>query len=95
MTGLGRGNYIYYWKSTGLSNERINSIKIPDYGITSKLNYYGTKTRVEFNGSCSKQDKITYSCGKIVNIYIVYELTGSNSDGSDPIVKTLCLVQLL
>ena len=52
MTGLGSGNYIYYWKSTGLSNERINSIKIPDYGITAKLNYYGTKTRVEFNGSC-------------------------------------------
>ena len=78
-----------------MSDEIINSIKTLDYGITPKLNYYGTKTRVEFNGSCSKQDKITYSCGKIVNIYIVYELTGSNSDGNDPIVKTLCLVQLL
>ena len=95
MTGLGSGNCIYYWKSTGLSNERINSIKVPDYGITTKLNYYGTKTRVEFNGSCLKQDKITYSCGKIINIYIVYEVIGSNSDDNDPTVKTLCLVQLL
>ena len=40
--GLGSGNYIYYWKSKGLSDERINSIKTPGYGITPKLNYYGT-----------------------------------------------------
>ena len=26
---------------------------------------YGTKTRVEFNGSCLKQEKITYTYGKI------------------------------
>ena len=55
-----------------MSDERINSIKAPDYGITLKLNYYGTKTREEFNESCLKQDNITYSHGKIVNIYIVY-----------------------
>ena len=59
MAGLGSGNYIYYWKSKGLSDKRINSIKTPDYGITPKLNYYSSKTRVEFNGSCLKQDKIT------------------------------------
>ena len=57
------------------------------YGITPKLNYYGTKTRVEFNGSCSKQDKITHTHGKILSIYIVYELTGSNSDDNDPTLK--------
>ena len=62
-----------------MSDERINSIKTPDYGITPKSNYYGTKTRVEFNESCLKQDKIRYTHEKIVNIYIVYELTGSNS----------------
>ena len=36
--------------------------------------YCGTKTRVKFNGSCLKQDKIIYTHGKIVNIYIVYEI---------------------
>ena len=87
IVGLASGNYIYYWKSKGLSDERINSIKTPDYEITPKWNYYGTKTRVEFNGSCLKQDKITYTHGKIVKIYIVYELTGSDSDGNDPTVK--------
>ena len=77
-----------------MSDKRINSTKTPDYGITPKLNYYGTKTRVELNGSYLKQDKITYTHRKIVNIYLVYELTGSNSDNNDPTVKN-SLVQLL
>ena len=29
---------------------------------------------MEFTGSCLKQDKNTYAHGKILNIYIVYEL---------------------
>ena len=84
---LGNGNSIYYWKYKRLSDERISSIKTSDYGITPKLNYYGTKTRVEFNGRCLKQDKITYTHVNIVNIYIVYELTGSNSDDNENTVK--------
>ena len=80
--GLGSGNYIYYWKTKGLSDERINSIKTPDYGITPKWNYYGTKTRVEFNGSCLKQDKITYTHEKIVNIYIAYKIYSDLSNDS-------------
>ena len=68
IAGVGNGNYIYYWQSKGLSDERINSIKTPNYSITPSLDYYGTKTRVEFNGSCLKQDKITYAHGKIVNL---------------------------
>ena len=34
-----------------LINELI-TLKHLTYGITPKLNYYGTKTRVEFNGGC-------------------------------------------
>ena len=74
IAGVGNGSYIYYWKSEGLSDEKINSIKTLNHSITSNLSYYGTKTRVEFNGSCLKQDKITFNHGKIVNIYIVYEI---------------------
>ena len=70
-----------------MSDERISSIKTPDYGITPKLNYYGTETRVEFNGSCLKQEKITYTHGKLVNIYTVYELTSSTSEENDPTIK--------
>ena len=87
IVGVDNSDCIYYWQSKGLSDERINSIKTSDYGTTPTLSCYGTKTRVEFNGSCLKQDKITYTHGKIVKIYIVYELTGSDSDGNDPTVK--------
>ena len=38
------------------------------------LDYVGTKTRVEFKGSCLKQDKISFDHGKVVNVYIVYEI---------------------
>ena len=41
--------------------------------------YYGTKTRVKFNGSCLQQSKISYTHSTIVNIYIVYELGASCS----------------
>ena len=34
-----------------------------------------------------KQDKILYTHGEIINIYIVYELTGSNSDDNEPTVR--------
>ena len=49
--------------------------KTPNQSITPSLEYHGTKTIVRFNGSCLKQDKVTFNHGKIVNIYIVYELS--------------------
>ena len=78
IAGVGSGDYIYYWKSKGLSDEIINSIETPNYSITPNLDYYGTKTRVKFNGSCLKQDSITFNHKKVVKIYIVYELTNYN-----------------
>ena len=66
ITGVGNGNYIYYWKSKGLSGEKTNSIKTSNHSITPNLSYYGTKTRVEFNGSCLKQDKVTFNPRKII-----------------------------
>ena len=60
-----------------MSNENIVPPVKPDYILTPKLSYFGTKTRIEFNGSCLKQDKITYNHGRIVNIYIFYELSSN------------------
>ena len=71
-----------------MSDERFNSIKTPNHSITPNLEYYGTKTRVTFNGSCLKQDKVTFNHGKIVNIYIVYELAGFCSNENDPTVRS-------
>ena len=62
-----------------MSDERLNSITASNYKITPELSYYGTKTRVEFNGSCLKQDKVTYNHRKIVNIYIAYEISKNYS----------------
>ena len=68
----------------------INHIKTSSYSITLKLSYSGTKTRVELSGSCLKQDKITYIHGKIVNIYIVYEITKNYDISTYPALKN-CL----
>ena len=68
--------YVYYWKSKGLSDETINSIKTSDYEITSHLSYYNTnKIRVKFDGGCLKQNQGTFLHGGIVNVYIVYEIS--------------------
>ena len=75
IAGVGNGSYIYYWQSKGLTDERINSIATSNYSVTPFLDYYGT--RVEFSRSCLKQDKVTFNHGKIVNIYIVYEISKS------------------
>ena len=75
IVGVGSGNGIYFFKSKGLSDERINSNTASNHSITPELSYYGTKTRVEFNGNFLKQDKATYNHGAMVNIYIVYEIS--------------------
>ena len=49
IAGVFSGNCIYFWKSKGLSDERINSITASDYSITPELSYYGSKIRVKFN----------------------------------------------
>ena len=77
IIGVGSGSYIYFWKSKGLSDERINFITTLNYIITPELSRYGTKTRVKLSGSCLKQDKATYNHGTIVNIYIVYNISSN------------------
>ena len=57
-----------------MSNESTKPPSAPNNFLTPSLNYVGTKIRVKFSGSCLEQDKVTYTHGKIVNIYIVYEI---------------------
>ena len=44
ISGVGSGNYIHFWKSKGLSDEKIISNTASNYSITPQLSYYGTKT---------------------------------------------------
>ena len=83
-------DYISSWKSKGLSAESIKPPTTSDNSLTPVLNYYGTKTRVKFNGSCLQQPKLSYTHGTIVNIYIVYELSASSSHSDDPTLEN-CL----
>ena len=91
IPGVGSCNYIYFWKSKRLSDERVNSITVSNYSITPKLSYCGSKTRVKFNGSCLKQDKAAYSHGTIANIYIVYEISKNYNISSYPTLEN-CLL---
>ena len=64
VTGVGSGNYLYFWKSKDLSDEELDSITASNYKITPELSFYDARKRVDFNGSCLKQDNVTYNHGK-------------------------------
>ena len=83
-------NYISSWKSKGLSAESIKPFPTSDNSLTSLIDYYNYNIRVKFNGSILRQPKVTYTHGKVVNIYIVYELGASSSHVNDPTLKN-CL----
>ena len=83
-------DYVSSWKSKGLSAKTIKPPTTSDNSLTPAVSYYGTKTRVKFTGSCLKQPKISYTHGKVVNIYIVYELGRSSSHNNDPTLNN-CL----
>ena len=80
--------YVLSWRSKGLSHESIKAIATSDNSHNPSLSYYDSKIKVKFTRSCLKQPKLTYTHGKVVNIYIVYELDASGSNDSDPTVKS-------
>ena len=61
-------DYVSSWKSKGLSAESIKQPNTSDNSLTPALSYYGTKTRVKFNGSCLQQPKLSCTHGTIENI---------------------------
>ena len=83
-------DYVLSWKSKVLSAESIKPPTTSDNSLTPELNYYDTKIRVKFTGGCLKQPKISYTNGKVVNIYTVFELGASSFNNNDPTLKS-CL----
>ena len=91
IAGVGNGRHIYYWKSKGLSDERINSIKTSDYGITLYLSYYDiSKISVGFNGGYLRQEQSVIPSKEIMNIYIIYEIANNFNTSTYPTLKN-CL----
>ena len=83
-------DYVSPWTSKGLSAESFKPPTTSDNSLTPTLSYYGTKTRVKFTGNSLKQLKISYTNGKVVNIYIVHQLGASSSHVNDPTLNN-CL----
>ena len=83
-------DYVSSWNSKVLSAESIKSPTTSDNSLTPALRYYEGKTRVKFVGSYLKQPKISYTHGKVGNIYIVYKLDVSSSQNNDHTLKN-CL----
>ena len=48
--------YILSWQSKGLSDETIKPPATSDNSHNPQVSYFGTKARLEFTGSCLKQD---------------------------------------
>ena len=67
-------DYVSSWKSKGLSAKSIKPPTISNNRLNPELDYYGAKTGAEFYECCLKQNKVTFDYGKIVNIYIKYEI---------------------
>ena len=79
--------HISEWQCKGLFDETIKPPATPDNSLSPLIDYLGNKIRLKFNRGCLKPDKITYTHGKTVNIYIAYELGASSSNDNDPTLK--------
>ena len=81
---------ILSWKSKGLSDESIKTPTTSNKMLNPSLDYFGTKTRVTFNGGSLKLEKNTFNQVKMVNIYIAYGIERSVNISSYPTLET-CL----
>ena len=79
---IGNTENISSWNSKGFSDEIIKPSTTSDNSLAPVLSNIGNKTRVKFDGGSLKQDKVTFTHVTIVNIYIVYEISFSDSNNS-------------
>ena len=57
-----------------MSDESIKPPSAYNKILNPSVNYVITKARVELNGDCIKQDKISFDHGTVVKVYILYEI---------------------
>ena len=80
------GRDIHAWISTGIHNDSnktdLFSVNNSNYNSPTLLNK-NNRLGVTFNGNYMKQNKLGYAHGKIVNLYIVYELKNRRIDSPD------------
>ena len=74
-----------------MPDENITAPTTSHFSLNPPLSYFGTETRVEFKGSCLKQDKTTYDHVKIAFTYIVYEINKNFKIRSYPTLENCSL----
>ena len=74
-----------------MSDESNKPFPTSDNSLTPLIDYYSYKIRVKCNGNILRQAKVSYAHGKIVNIFIVYELGASSYQINDPTLRN-CLI---
>ena len=47
VSGVGTGNFIYFWKSKSFYDENITAPSKSDYSLNPQLSYLGNKTTVQ------------------------------------------------
>ena len=78
--------WITKWKSKGLSNESLEVISTSNNSLSPFINNYVGKARLKFRGSILRQKAIIYNHKKVVNLYVVYEITDFKYN-NNPILK--------
>ena len=73
-----------------MPDDWIILIIVSNYSIAPELGCYGSKIRVNFNGNYLKQDKISNTHGKTINVYIVYEISKNCNISNYPALEN-CL----
>ena len=70
LSGVGSGSYIFTFIFANLKHPLVKILQLLVQVISNSIQnyvFFGTKTRIKFNGSCLKQGKITYNHEKVVN----------------------------
>ena len=67
-----------------MSNESLDVVFTTSNTLTRSVNYYGEKVKLRFTGSVLQQETAAYSHKKVVNIYVVYEITNFSDIDSYP-----------
>ena len=85
--------YILSWKSRGLNDIKIESIKINNYSLNPRMDLYDmSKIRRKFNGSFLNRFPPAILHVDVVNIYIAYEIISDYSSINYPTLEN-CLFE--
>ena len=81
--------WVTKWRSKGLSNESLEALSSSSNTLNPLISYYGDKLRLKFSRSVLRQKRVTYNDKKIVNIYVVYEITSFPNIYSNPTLTNI------